>query len=94
VNENGFTRPFALDAKSLKPLPLPPLPDADHVYWGPTTYNGRFTTLGIDDGRRPVQAYVFDWQSRKLEKWHGRRQDSSLDSPAGEMRERSVPGSR
>jgi dipeptidyl aminopeptidase/acylaminoacyl peptidase len=70
LNENGFTRPFALDAKTLKPLPLPALPDADHVFWGPTTPNGRFTTLGVDDGRRPIQAYVFDWQARRLDRWH------------------------
>jgi protease II len=70
VNENGFTRPFALDARSLKPLILPTLQDADHVFLGPTTANGRFTTIAVDDGRRPLQAYVFDWQTRRLEKWH------------------------
>ncbi len=70
VNENGFTRPFALDAKTLKPLALPALPESDHVFWGPTTADGRFTTLGIDDGRRPLQAFAFDWQTRRLDKWH------------------------
>jgi dipeptidyl aminopeptidase/acylaminoacyl peptidase len=70
VNENGFTRAFALDARSYKPLVRPALPDADHVYWGPTTVNGRYTTLGIDDGKRPLQAFVFDWQTRRLERWH------------------------
>ena len=70
VNENGFTKAFALDAKTAKPLTLPKLPDADHVYLGGTSYNGRFTTLAVDDGRRPAQAYVFDWQTRLLEKWH------------------------
>jgi protease II len=70
VNERGYSRLHALDAKTGKPLPLPRLPDADHVMLGPTTPNGRFSTLGIDDGRHPLQGYVLDWQSNTLSKWH------------------------
>jgi prolyl oligopeptidase PreP (S9A serine peptidase family) len=70
LNENGFTRLFALDARSYKPIALPALPAADHVLPGSTTPDGRFTTLGIDDGKSPLQAYVLDWQARRIEKWH------------------------
>jgi dipeptidyl aminopeptidase/acylaminoacyl peptidase len=70
INEGGFTRPHALDAKTLKPIKLPAFPDADHVTFGPTTPDARFTTIGVDDGRRPVQGYVVDWTSGRLEAWH------------------------
>jgi dipeptidyl aminopeptidase/acylaminoacyl peptidase len=70
INENGFTRPHALDAKTFKPINLAALPDADHVSFGATTPDARFTTLGVDDGRHPLQAYVLDWASGRLEAWH------------------------
>ncbi len=70
INEAGFTRPRALDAKTLKPLKLPAVPDADHVVFGPTTPDARFTTIGVDDGRRPLQGYVLDWTTGRMEAWH------------------------
>jgi dipeptidyl aminopeptidase/acylaminoacyl peptidase len=70
LNEGGFTRLRALDAKTERPIALPALPDADHVTFGETTPDGRYTPLGIDDGRHPLRAYVVDWTTRKLEPWH------------------------
>jgi dipeptidyl aminopeptidase/acylaminoacyl peptidase len=71
TNEGGYHRPHALDARTLKPIALPKLPDADQVMFGPTTPDGRYTTLGIDDGRHPMQGYVIDWASGpKLQAWH------------------------
>jgi dipeptidyl aminopeptidase/acylaminoacyl peptidase len=70
TNENGFTRLHALDAKTYRPLKVPAPPEADHVYFGPTTPDGRFTTLGIDDGTHPLHGYVLDWSTGKLAPWH------------------------
>ena len=70
VNERGYTRLYALDARSGKPLTLPKLPDADHVLIGATTPDARYTTLGVDDGRHPLQSYVLDWQTLALTRWH------------------------
>ncbi len=70
TNEAGFTRPHALDARTFKPLKLPAMPDADHVVFGPTTADGRFETVGVDDGRHPLQGYVLDWTTGRLEAWH------------------------
>jgi dipeptidyl aminopeptidase/acylaminoacyl peptidase len=70
VNEGGFTRPHALDAKTFRPIALPAFPDADHVYVGETTPDARFTTLGVDDGRHPLRGLVLDWSSGKVEPWH------------------------
>ncbi len=70
TNEGGFTRPHALDARTLKPAKLPALPDADHVVFGATTPDGRYTTMGVDDGRHPLQGFVLDWANGRLEAWH------------------------
>jgi dipeptidyl aminopeptidase/acylaminoacyl peptidase len=70
VNEGGYTRVFALDAKTKKSLAMPALPDADHVFFGMTSANGRFTAMSIDPGTAPVQAYVYDWEARSLKRWH------------------------
>ena len=70
TNENGFTRPHALDARTYKPVHLPAFPDADHVVFGTSTPDGRFTTVGVDDGRHPMQGYVLEWTTGKLVPWH------------------------
>ncbi len=70
VNEGGYTRLAGLDAKTLKPLALPALPkDADHVYAGSTTANGRFTTFGVETAKAPRTSYVYDWQTGQLTRW-------------------------
>jgi dipeptidyl aminopeptidase/acylaminoacyl peptidase len=70
INEGGFTRPRALDARTFRPAPLPAFADADHVYFGETTPDGRFTTVGVDDGRHPLRGLVLDWSTGKVEPWH------------------------
>jgi dipeptidyl aminopeptidase/acylaminoacyl peptidase len=70
VNEGGFTRLHALDAKTFRPLAVPAIPDVDHVYFGETTPDSRYTTLGVDDGRHPLRGLVLDWTTGKLEAWH------------------------
>ncbi len=70
TNEGGYSRLHALDGKRWRTLPLPPLPRADHVWLGATSANGRFTSLGVDDGTQPTQTYVLDWTTRQLTRWH------------------------
>jgi dipeptidyl aminopeptidase/acylaminoacyl peptidase len=69
VNEDGYTRTHALDARSGKPLTLPKLPESDHVFAGSFSQNGRFVTLGVDTGKAPVISYVLDWRTGKLTQW-------------------------
>lgn len=70
VNDLGYGRPFVLDAKTYKPIAMPKgLPQADQVSFGATTPDGRFTTLGVDDGKHPLQGYVVDWTTGKAETW-------------------------
>lgn len=70
VNEAGYTRLRAVDARRFEPVPLPRLPEgADHVYAGTTTDDGRFTTIGVETAKAPRTSYVHDWQTGTLTRW-------------------------
>jgi dipeptidyl aminopeptidase/acylaminoacyl peptidase len=70
VNEAGYTKLFALDARTLAPIALPTLPaGADHVYSGATTRDGRYTTFGVETATAPRTSYVYDWKNAALTKW-------------------------
>jgi dipeptidyl aminopeptidase/acylaminoacyl peptidase len=70
VNDGGYTRPRALDARSFKDLPLPALPAADHVYFGSTTRNGRYTAIVVDSASALPSTSVLDWTTGTLTRWH------------------------
>ncbi len=69
VNEEGYTRTRGLDARSYKALTLPALPEADHVFAGDFSPNGRYVVLGVDTGKAPLVSFVLDWKSGKLTQW-------------------------
>ena len=70
VNEAGYTRLHALDARTFRPVDLPKLPEgADHVYAGATTRDGRFTTIGVETAKAPRTSYVYDWKTGALTRW-------------------------
>ena len=73
VNDGGFKRLHAMDARTFKEIalpPLPPLPPADSVAANGSTRDGRFTTILVETAKAPPTAYVVDWRSRKLTQWH------------------------
>lgn len=70
VNEGGYTRLHAMDARTHKEQALPKLPKADHVYPGSTTPDGRFTVLAVDSGTAPLESYALEWKTGKLARWH------------------------
>ncbi|RYE77008.1 MAG: S9 family peptidase, partial [Myxococcales bacterium] len=69
TNEGGYTRPFAIDAGSYKELALPKLPASDHAIIVATTPDGRYSTVGLDDGKHPQQSFLIDWRGNKAEAW-------------------------
>jgi dipeptidyl aminopeptidase/acylaminoacyl peptidase len=69
MNEAGYTKLFALDAKTFAPIALPKLPEADHVMAGMTTRDGRYTTLGVETATAPRTSWVYDWTTGKLAQW-------------------------
>jgi dipeptidyl aminopeptidase/acylaminoacyl peptidase len=69
VNENGYSRPAALDAATLRPIPLPKVPDADNVEIAGVSHNGRFIQLAYDGSTLAPNSATYDWQTRKLTMW-------------------------
>jgi dipeptidyl aminopeptidase/acylaminoacyl peptidase len=69
MNEAGYIRLGALDARTHAPLALPKLPEADHVFSGATTPDGRFTTLGIVTAKAPRASWIYDWKTGALTRW-------------------------
>ncbi|MDQ3364930.1 MAG: prolyl oligopeptidase family serine peptidase [Myxococcota bacterium] len=69
INEAGYLRLAALDARTLRPLALPKLPAADNVSLTAVSRNGRFVQLAVDGATLAPRSLVFDWQTRKLTTW-------------------------
>jgi dipeptidyl aminopeptidase/acylaminoacyl peptidase len=69
VNENGYQKAKALDAKTLRELPLPKVPDAENVGVAGISRNGRFIQLNTDGSTQAPQNVVYDWQTGKLTTW-------------------------
>ena len=69
VNDRGYERLRALDARTLAPLDLPVPADADAVGFGASSPDGRFVTLGVETAKAPRTSYVFDWQTKRLTQW-------------------------
>jgi dipeptidyl aminopeptidase/acylaminoacyl peptidase len=70
VNQGGYTKAFALDAATKKPIELPKLPAADHVTFGTTTRDGKLSTVTLDPGVSPPESYVVDWGAGRVVRWH------------------------
>jgi dipeptidyl aminopeptidase/acylaminoacyl peptidase len=70
VNDGGYTRPHALDARTFAELPLPSLPAADHVSFGSTTRDGRYTAILTNSGTTLPSSSVLDWTTARLTPWH------------------------
>jgi dipeptidyl aminopeptidase/acylaminoacyl peptidase len=69
LNDGGYTRLRVLDARTLAPLPFPEIRDADHVYPGTPSEDGRYVTVGVEGARAPRASYVFDWETKALTQW-------------------------
>ncbi len=69
LNDGGYTRLRVLDARSLEPAPFPEVKDADHVYPGTPSRDGRYVTLGVETSHAPRASYVYDWETKGLVQW-------------------------
>ena len=69
INDGGYTRLKAIATNTLEEIALPQFSNADHIYTGSTTRNGRFTTIGVETAKAPRLSYIYDWQTNKLTQW-------------------------
>lgn len=70
VNRGGYTRPEALDARTFAAVGLPSLPPGDHVYFGSTTRDGRYTAIVTNSATSLPSSAVLDWNTGQLTAWH------------------------
>jgi dipeptidyl aminopeptidase/acylaminoacyl peptidase len=69
VNEGGYLRAHALDARTFRPLPLPPLREAEHVFVSGLSRDGRFLNLTVNSSTLPSTTVTYDWRTRKTITW-------------------------
>ena len=69
INEDGYTRLHAMDARTGQAIALPAM-DADRVGIGAMSKDGRLATISVDSGRGPAHAFVLDIDQKKLVPWN------------------------
>lgn len=69
INDGGYTKLIAIAANNFETIQLPEFANADHIYAGTTTRNGRYTTIGVETATAPRLSYVYDWQTQRLTQW-------------------------
>ncbi len=69
LNDGGYARLKVLDAKTFAPAEIPLPKDAEQVYAGGATADGRFVTIGVETARAPRVSYVWDWEKKTLVQW-------------------------
>jgi len=69
LNDGGYFRLKVLDARTFAPVELPLPKDAEQVYAGSATADGRFVTFGVETAQAPRTSYVWDWEKKTLTQW-------------------------
>jgi dipeptidyl aminopeptidase/acylaminoacyl peptidase len=69
VNHDGYQKPFALDARTYKPIALPKLPAADNARFAGASRDGRHIQFVIDGATQAPESIAYDWKTRKLTTW-------------------------
>lgn len=68
-NDRGYHALEVLDAKTLKPLPFPKVPGAEHVDLARVSRDGRYAEVVIEAATAPRTTYVKDWHTGSFVKW-------------------------
>ncbi|MEZ0391904.1 MAG: prolyl oligopeptidase family serine peptidase [Pseudobdellovibrionaceae bacterium] len=69
VNEAGYTKAHALDAKTLKPIEFPKFPDADQIYIAQLTRDGSHAMIGVETSKGPRVSYSYNFKTKLLTQW-------------------------
>jgi dipeptidyl aminopeptidase/acylaminoacyl peptidase len=68
-NDGGYTRLRALDGKTYAELKLPEFKEADHVFFGASSHDGRYTTIAVESAKSPTRTYIYDWITKQTTEW-------------------------
>jgi dipeptidyl aminopeptidase/acylaminoacyl peptidase len=69
VNDRGYTRLRVVDARTFAEIKMPDFPGAEHVSFGATSHDGRYTVLNATTATSPTKTYVYDWNTKALVQW-------------------------
>jgi dipeptidyl aminopeptidase/acylaminoacyl peptidase len=60
---------YVLDARTLKRVELPALPDSDNQSVSAMSRNGRFVQIAIDGAQLPWTSVTIDWTTKQATTW-------------------------
>ena len=69
VNDGGYERLKALDARTFAEIAMPGFPGAEHVTFGATSRDGRYTLIKATTATSPPKTFVYDWNTKALVQW-------------------------
>jgi protease II len=69
INENGYYKAHAMNARTFKKIKTPKFKNTIHVYFGFTSRNGRYTTLGVVTSKSPRTNFIYDWKTGTYKQW-------------------------
>jgi dipeptidyl aminopeptidase/acylaminoacyl peptidase len=69
VNDAGYERLKVADARTWADLKMPEFPGAEHVAFGATTRDGRYSVLNVTTATSPTKTFVYDWNTKALVQW-------------------------
>jgi hypothetical protein len=69
VDVDGYERLNVLDARTLKRIELPALPESENQRIAGLSRNGRFVQIAIDGARLAPTVLTLDWKTKKLATW-------------------------
>ncbi len=75
VNAGGYTKLYALDARTFHKIKVPNFPNADQVLLGSsnsrvtTPRSSRSTMISVITSQTPRVSYSYDWSQQKLTQW-------------------------
>ncbi len=69
LNDGGYMRGRALDARTFAEEKLPDIAGAEHLLPGATSADGRYVSIRVGSARAPWRSHVWDWNARKLVEW-------------------------
>ena len=69
VNDGGYKRLKVVDARTWAEIKMPDFPGAEHVTFGATSRDGRYTILSATTATSPTKTFVYDWNTKALVQW-------------------------
>ncbi|MET0591924.1 MAG: prolyl oligopeptidase family serine peptidase [Polyangiaceae bacterium] len=69
VNDGGYERLKVVDARTFAEIKMPDFPGAEHVAFGATSRDGRYTVIKVTTATSPTKTYVYDWNTKQLVQW-------------------------